>query len=75
MEKTEEEKGKGEKEVFWIFRKTQTQTDMRAHRHTDRQTHTNIGIMRFFYFRSEAVIFELFSPFTFLNKDVLTMLK
>ena len=63
MEKTEEEKGKGEKEVFWIFREIQTQTDMRAHRHTDRQTHTNIGIMRFFYFRSEAVIFELFSSF------------
>ena len=59
MEKTEEEKGKGEKEVFWIFRKTQTQTDMRAHRHTDRQTH----IKGFFYFRSKAVLFELFSSF------------
>ena len=56
MEKTEEEKEKGEKEVFRIFRKTQTQTDMRAHRHTDRQTHNNIGIKRFFFFRSKAVI-------------------
>ena len=35
MEKTEEKKGKGEKEVFRIFRKTQRQTDMRAHRHTE----------------------------------------
>ena len=63
MEKTEEEKGKGEKEVFRIFLEIQTQTDMCAHRHTDRQTHNNIGIMRFFYFRSKAVLFELFSSF------------
>ena len=63
MEKTEEEKGIGEKKEFRIFLEIQTQTDMPAHRHTDRQTHTNIGIMRFFYFRSKAVIFELFSSF------------
>ena len=63
MEKTKEEKGKGKKEVFRIFWETQTQTDMRAHRHTDRQTHNNIGIMRFFFFRSKSVLFELFSSF------------